>query len=86
MVNTRTMLSRRLLDPGFRYTPAVATDIGARFAAMRAADARAQRKQRDARQAVLDLEPCAAIHLLPTAVVLQLRPPAKRKAPARRTA
>lgn len=86
MVNPRTMPSLRLLDPGFRYTPAVATDIRARFVAMRAADARAQRKDHQARQAVLDLEPCAAIHLLPTGVVVQLRPPAKRKAPARRAA
>ena len=86
MANTPTMPSRSLLDPSFRYTPAVATDIGARFSAMRAAVARTQRKERDARQAVLDLEPCAAIHLAPTSVVVQLRPPAKRKARARRTA
>ena len=86
MVKTPTMPSRSLLDMGFRYTPAVATDIRARFAALRAADASAKRKDYHARQAVLDLEPSAAIHLLHTGVVVQLRPPAKRKAPARRAA
>jgi hypothetical protein len=80
------MPSRGLMDPRFVYTSSVATDIDARFSLVRAAQARGQRKQRDAQQTLLDLEPFAAIAPARTAVVLQLRPPAKRKAPARRTA
>jgi len=83
MARQPTMPSCRLLDPSFRYTPAVATDIAARFRSIRKAQAQAERIERDSRQAVLDLEPFAAQPR--TGIVLQLRPP-KRKAPVRRAA
>ena len=84
MANTPTMPSRSLLDPRFVYVPALETDIRVRFRAVRAARARADLKQAEAQQALdlgLDLQASRA-----TSVVVQLRPPAKRKARARRTA
>jgi len=84
MVRQPALPSRSLLDPKFVYVSAVATDIRVRFRTVRAALAKAERKQAEAQQALdlgLDLPAPRA-----TSVVVQLRPPAKRKAPARRTA
>ena len=87
MARTPAMPTLRLTDEAFVYTPAVATNIKERFAAVRAAQAQAARKQARAQQA-LDLAPdlFGIASLPPSAIVLQLRPPAKRKAPATRRA
>ena len=87
MARTPALPTLRLTDEAFIYTPSGATDIAVRFRAVRAAMAQAARKQARAQQA-LDLVPdlFAEISLPPTGIVLQLRQPAKRKAPARRAA
>ena len=84
MARQSALPSRSLLDPRFVYVSAVATDIRVRFRSVRAALAKAERRQAEAQQA-LDLgfdTPAPRAN----SVVVQLRPPAKRKAPARRAA
>ena len=87
MARTPAMPALRLTDEAFVYIPAVKTDIATRFRTVRAAMAQAARKQARAQQ-TLDLTPdlFGACSLPPTGIVLQLRQPAKRKAPARRAA
>lgn len=84
MTRTPALPTRRLTDPAFVYTPAVATDIAARFRTVRAALARTERKQH-AQLSLLGLDPCP-LTTQPGAVVLQLRQPTRRKTATRRAA